>query len=170
MLLFIAAVAGTGYVILFAPGFFDMNPYGTDGGALGLGITGMDLMRTFWNSITDFSHEFSFDPATVFMTYAIALYLVVSAILVIVVVLQWLITGFKLKRITRFYTISLWLFIVAILLSGAYGWFAADYISNSQDATFSFSLFPFWAYVPLLVGFVMSILGGVFRQSEGTRR
>ena len=170
LLLFLAAVGGAGYVVLFVPEFFHVNPTGEPDGTVGLGVavTGWDLMRSFWGDVFDFSHTFDFSPANVFTTYAIALFLVISAVLVVVVLLQWLFTGFKLRRISRFYTISLWFFVGTILLSGAYAWFAFD-LMNTVDGSFTMRLFPWFAYIPIGIGLLISVLGGIFRQSEGSK-
>jgi len=171
MLLFFAGVGFAGYVVLFMPAFFNANP-GTGGINQGSGaFTGWDLMNNFVRSIFAWDHSFSFNPEQVFMVYAVALFLLVSAILVIVVLLQWLITGFRLGKLRKFYTVSLWFFIFSLVLSAAYAWFAIDAVNSAGAAgEFSINLFPFWALVPVGVGFVLSILGGVFRSSEGRRR
>ena len=98
----LAAVVGSSLVVLLT------NAWG-----------GMDLMKGFVNGIIKGTYK----PGTTtfdFYMYGMTAFFILNAAIVLTMLLIFLFTGFQLKKKRRFYRISIWYLVSAIILTGVY--------------------------------------------------
>jgi hypothetical protein len=103
-LVMFAAVVGSSIVVLF------MNEWG-----------GLELMKGFVNGIIKGTYK----PGTTasdFMLYGMAAFFVLNAAIVLTMLLILLFTGFNLNKKRRFYRISIWYIVSALILTGVWGY------------------------------------------------
>ena len=176
-ILLFGSIAATSFVVLFVPGFWNLNVTGNTGAGLNNdgAITGWNLLREIWTGLRGYEYSFAWEPRQVFMHYALLLFLLINIIVVVITVVRWIIGGFQLGSWSGFYSMAYWFMGAAVVITSAYIWFAVSQIQAANYleegvAGFSIFLFPFWAYIPIVAGTILSVLAGVFQQAEGIRQ
>jgi len=125
---------------------------------------GFEIMKNFVESVVNGSFKFKTDSAHIFI-YGMALFIIINAAIVVTMILMWLISGFNLNRINRFYGISIWFFVSTLIMTAAYGWFYYD-ILQASGKSFSIADLSWYAYIPIATGIIAMVLGLVFKLTD----
>ena len=146
-IIFAGCVIGSTCVVLFVGGFM---PTGSGF------ATGNDLVHNMISGIINGKYKFGSTPLH-FHTYAMFLFLVLNAGVLITMLLLWLTSGFNLNRIKRFYRISIWFLISSLLLTASWVWVQID-TSNKGFGDSLKALFGI-AIIPVVSSLLATILG-----------
>ena len=176
-ILLFSSIAATSFVILFVSGFWNLNVTGNSGAGMNQdgAITGWNLLREIWGGVRGYEYNFTFQAEQVFMHYALLLFLLINIVVVAITLVRWILGGFQLGAWSGFYNMAYWFMGATIVITSSYIWYAiteiqaANYLEEGV-AGFSMFLFPFWAYIPIIAGTILSVLAGVFQQAEGIRQ
>ena len=123
--------------------------------------TGLTIMQNLWTDIINGTFEFTTHPMDIFI-YGLVLFLAFNAAIMITMFLVFLLTGFRLSKIDRFYRISAWFLASTIVMTFAYGWKYFNHL-QSANTNFAFADISIWAYLPLVAGMLMLIISIIFR-------
>ena len=150
-ILLLVGIIGSTAVVLFVGGFLPKIYSNT---------TGMDIISNFVNGIIKGTYNFGTTTADFFI-YGIVIFLLMNAALVLSVLLSWLLSGFRLFKIRRFYSISIWFLISSVVISAFWVW-------RQIDTTQSVAFKDFLGYqiVPLASALVLCLLGLIFSVSD----
>ena len=152
-LLLIGSVTGATCVALFVAGFV---PEGS-----GMSNTGLKVIEDFVVGLVDGTHVFGYTAQHIFI-YGLTLFLILNAALILTLLLIFLISGFNLRRISKFYRISIWFLVASLLFTGVYGYLIFD-ILDTFNFTTVFAVLPWSFYLPLGLSLIMAIVGLVFK-------
>ena len=149
ILLIVCIVAATG-IVLGVGNYLPKAYYS--------GATGATLVKDFFNGITKGTYHFG-TTSTNFFTYALVLFLIMNAAMILALVISWLISGFRLGKIKRFYSISFWFLLSTLIITGVWVWAQLKAVPGSTFKDFiNLNTIPLaLALVSCLVGFVFSI-------------
>ena len=146
-LLLLAGIIGSSCVVLFLGDFMPQSLSGT---------TGADIMKNFINGIVKGNYQFG-TSTTDFFTYGMTLFLLINVALVLAILLSWLISGFRLSKIKRFYSIAVWFFVSSMFITAFWVWLQIDTVPH-----FVFNDYLRLNVVPFAASLVLCLLGLVF--------
>lgn len=158
--LFLAGgIVGSTVVVLWMGKFLPLG--------MGTVMNGQDIIENFLKSIANGTAKFGFTAGDLFV-YAIALFVLINAAVLLTMILIFLFSGFNLNRIARFYRICGWFFFSSLLLTASYG-----YLIFKALPSFSFSnlidAVPYYAYIPIGASFLLLLFAIIFRATEKKR-
>ena len=153
LLLMIGGIAVTSYFVLVcAPVYFS--------GETDLD-TGIKYLTNIFENLEGFL-KLGFNALTA-PVYGVLVFLLINVVLILTLALMVLFNGGGLSRIRKFYTISVWFFVAALLFSGAYAYSILD---TGADLMESLKDFTWQIYVPFASSVVLLIVAVIFRKSE----
>jgi len=176
-ILLFTSVLGSACVVLWAPGFWEINLTGEAGIAAGDG-NGWDMMTVFFNNITESGMwEWNVFNALIWST---AFFLFLMALTLLILILIFIINKGKPNNSRRLYRNTVWFFVGAAVLSAAYIWFVVEIMDAlnygaylwSQERPFSWSIrtLPFWFYIPIGLSLILVILSIIFRATDSKNK
>lgn len=163
----LAAIGGSVCVVLFVPGFWEYSLTGNTDGVVSASGNGFDIIRHFLENIS--THEWGWSTQNSIL-YAMVLFLIFSAVDVIILVFAFIFNFGNLNRSKKLLRSSSAFMTAATILTTAYVYMVFDSISVARnagiDTSWGVRTFPIFFYIPILSALIMSVLAAVFRSSE----
>ena len=175
--LFLVAVIGTSLILaLFVNQYWNVYPLGSTTTIEGIEASWPDNplngFEMLFNSDIGFfmnlsNWEWAFDSYNV-MVFSLIIFIIFCLAALLTLLLILLVNLGNLNKSRSLYRNGLVFFVAAMILTGAYIWFAVDFTSYT-GLGWSIRTLPIAFYVPPVAGLIMLVWGGIARAVERRR-
>ena len=127
---------------------------------------GFELMKALVNSITGSTFSFKdTSPERIFL-YGFVVFILINAAILLTSILIFIFTLGKLDKVLRFYRISIWFLVSAVVFTGVLVYGPIRALTNGAAFADVIKSIHWTSYVPIGSSVVLAILGLIFYKTE----